>query len=117
MRAGTGRDQHGGEGVGHVHGTQEVDAEHGLPVGRFQVPEREAELARAHAHGEDDVVAAAEVGPHGLGRAANRGVVGDVGHQAERQVVVLLENGPAADGDAPGATARRGPSRPGRGRW
>ena len=63
---------------------RQVDLEHPLPVGRIEFPEREAELARAGPDGEDDVVAPAEPARDLLGRAADRGVVGHVGHQSQR---------------------------------
>ena len=57
----------------HVDRADQVDLEHTLPVGRLELPEREAELARAGADGEDDVVAPAEAVRDLLGRAADRG--------------------------------------------
>ena len=44
------------EGVGRVDRAEQVHAEHAVPVGRLQVPERKAEFARAHADGIDDVL-------------------------------------------------------------
>jgi hypothetical protein len=58
-----------------VRRADQVDPEHAIPRRRVDLPEREAELARADPRCEDDVVARAD----GLGRPGDRGVVGDVG--------------------------------------
>ena len=50
----------------------EVDPEDAVPVARLEVPEREAELARADPRGEDDVIAPAEIAADLLGDAADR---------------------------------------------
>ena len=68
----------------HVHRADQVDFQHGLPVGRLELPERKAELARADADGEDDVVALTEAVRDFLGCLANRGVISHVSHQAQR---------------------------------
>ena len=68
----------------HVHRADQVDFQYRLPVGRLELPERKAELARAGADGENDMVALTEALLDFLSRLANRGVLGHVSRKAER---------------------------------
>ena len=97
----------------HVHRADQVHSQHALPVGRLQVPEREAELARADAHGEDDVVQAAEFRQPCGGGLLHLGVSADVRDEAQGRPAELrfgfagefLDGAVPIDEDQPGAFA------------
>ena len=50
----------------HIHRADQVNLQHRLPVDRIELPEREAELPRADADGEYNVVALTEAVLHFL---------------------------------------------------
>ena len=79
------------EGVRGVHAGHQVDAHDVVPVRRLHRPERHADLARADADRDDDVVARAQLGRRRR-RAASwtARVVGRVDDHAERRDAVRL---------------------------
>ena len=72
-----------GEGMGDVDRTDHVDAQHAVPVGRRQVPEREAELARADADREDNMIDPAKGDGRLGGGPAHRLEIGHVGNEGQ----------------------------------
>ena len=73
----------GGKCMRHIDRADQVDLQDGLPVGRLELPERKAKLARSDADGEDDVVTPAESLLDFQGRLAHGRVVGHVGRQGQ----------------------------------
>ena len=53
--------------MGHIHRADEIHLQHAGPVGRFEIPKRKPEFARANAHTEDHMVRLR----HGIGKLAH----------------------------------------------